>query len=89
MYLASKTFTANGSWTAPAGVTQVIITNNLSAGGFYAGGMSSGGMFLTVVPNTTYAITASTSTGPTQFSCSFGGLYQAKGPATLTVMWTE
>lgn len=88
MYFTSKTFTSNGTWTAPAGVTQVFISNNLSSGSYF-GGMSSGGIALSVTPNTTYAITASTSVGPTQNSCSFGGLYQAKGPATLTVMWIE
>lgn len=67
MKLSQKTFTASGSWTCPAGVTQVIC---LGQGGGAAGFPSTnqigrhGGrstflvpVLLTVTPNTTYTIT--------------------------------
>lgn len=88
MYFASQTFTSNGTWTAPAGVTQVILVPNLVSGSYF-GGMATGGFAMSVTPNTTYAITAQTSVGPTQYSCSFGAFYTVKGPATLTVLWQE
>lgn len=64
----TQTFTATGSWTAPAGVTSVTVkcwggggggggtAVNSSAGGGGAGGAYASST-LTVIPNTTYTIT--------------------------------
>lgn len=71
----SQRFTSNGTWTAPAGVTKVIVIPD--------GGV---GTLLTVVPNTTYSITAATSPG------SFGSLYNFKtntSTAALTIVWMD
>ena len=51
-YTTSQRFTTNTTWTAPAGVTRVIIVPD--------GGT---GVVVAVVPNTSYAVTAATSPG--------------------------
>lgn len=72
MYLKQQTFTSSGSWTAPAGVTSVILMGQGGGGGagapfddsgvYYFPGQSGGSTFLTtrvvpVTPGTTYTIT--------------------------------
>ena len=67
-----KVFNSGGTWTAPAGVTQVLVFG-MGGGAGGAGGLSSAGMggqgglgctlrpvLLTVTPNTTYTITIGT-----------------------------
>jgi len=64
--LRMQTFNSNSSWTAPAGITAVIVYGmgggsggmaGFSAGGFSGGGVCLFTQFITVVPNTSYTIT--------------------------------
>lgn len=72
MPFASKTFTGNGTWTAPSGVTLAILVGWGGGGGGGSGSSSSGGngpgggggggaiestIAVTVVPNTAYSVT--------------------------------
>ncbi len=84
--LTSKGFSSSGSWTAPAGVTSVILTGPFGAGTSVA-----------VVPATTYTVVIG-SIG-TLTPTSFGSLYQLALPSPfdsapynlvpLTVTWQE
>lgn len=67
MAIVTKEFTASGSWTAPAGVTSVIIRGfGGGGGGAYknsttdpsgGAGAGMGHMAVTTVPNTSYTVT--------------------------------
>lgn len=75
MYNASKKFTSDGTWVAPAGVSEILLIPDNGVG-----------VLVSVTPNTSYSVTASTSPG------SFGSLYQFKANTSnqnLTIAWTE
>lgn len=83
--LTSITFTSNGSWTAPAGCTSVILFGRGGSagggGGTIASGLRMGGggcystmRIVAVVPNTTYTITIGTAgAGGTNAQGASGG----------------
>ena len=93
----SQTFTSSGTWTCPAGVTQVIL---IGCGGGQAGGncatsasvLAVGGKgtvpgmkTITVVPNTTYTITigvGGSTAGAAGTSTTFGVLATFNGAST-------
>ena len=55
-YMTMRTFSSSTTWTAPAGVTQVLISVGRSSPG---GGTNTGfaSQVIPVTPNTTYTIT--------------------------------
>ena len=63
MPLVKKEFTSNSSWTAPAGITNVLVYGYGGGGGgcsnYYGGGGASWARYalVAVVPNTSYTIT--------------------------------
>lgn len=92
----TATFPTTGttSWTAPAGVTTIIITPGRSSTGT---GLATGGVgtVLTVVPNTTYTIVigSGTATNPSTFgaiySVAIGGLSNGSSGIPLTLTWMD
>ena len=74
-YSTSQRFTTNTTWTCPAGVTTVLVVPD--------GGPA---VPVTVVPNTTYSITAAS------VPASFGSLFQYRYALTtgyFTLIWMD
>lgn len=86
-------FTSNGTWTAPSGVTQVILMGSGGGGGgggdwaHGGGGAQQAVAFVTVTPNAGYTVTigaggsggASGATGGDGANTTFGSLFTAAG----------
>lgn len=82
MYTTAKRITSTQTWTAPAGVTSIMIAPDYLITGV--------GTILTVVPNTSYSITVSNALS------TFGSLYQFRTYDVDTstgqyfwILWTE
>lgn len=93
-YSTSQTFSSSGSWTAPAGVTSVLVVAGRSStsGNTDTGFVSS---VLNVTPNTTYTITigAGNTTNASIFGSVFSALLGAQGNGStnipLTIFWMD
>jgi hypothetical protein len=79
--LVKKVFTSSGSWTAPAGITEVILVGFGGGGGGGTNQQGGGGSiqcqsYVSVVPGTTYTITigAGGGVGGDGGSTTFGSL---------------
>jgi hypothetical protein len=92
MYLTSKTYSSSGSWTAPAGVTSIVIQP------YWTGGGSSGNQFGTsyikaVVPQTSYSFGIDNSLDAFSFGSDF--IYKLETNSStstlmfLTISWMD
>jgi len=76
----------SGSWTCPAGVTQVILTIGPA---FVATNTQSFTVLLTVVPNTTYTITINGTSNLTNATQNSFGSFVWSGGSSLYLRWVE
>lgn len=77
--ITSRTYTSNSSWTAPAGVTSIMIGD--------ARGPRS---MISVTPGTAYTITVGGAS--TLVPATFGSLYSvsnAYSPVGICIVWSE
>lgn len=81
--LTSKSYTNNGTWTCPAGITEVILSVSYPSS---PGSVVS--RSVTVIPGTTYNIVFNTDP---YISCTFGSLFKWTDyfGSTLKVTWVE
>lgn len=74
----------NANWTAPAGITEVLIMPCDSSGVTAVSPQP-----ITVVPNTTYTITINSSTYVFGNPNTFGSLYTWSGSGYLSIIFVE
>jgi hypothetical protein len=75
----------NDTWTAPAGVTEIIVVPGYSP---YDLRISSG-RTISVTPNTTYSLTVNSSAFAINNPNSFGSVFYWSGSGTLYIAWVE
>ena len=74
------------SWTAPAGVTEVVITPVYSTSTSTGQGEPRA---VTVVPNTTYNVTINSSSFALNSANTLGSIYTWTGGGSITIRWVE